>query len=74
MTSLVSQLKEGHSGKIQGFTDEILAGKLVTMGILPGSQVKVIRRAPFKGGFYLKIDGSNMVMREQEADSIVLDV
>ncbi len=74
MTRLVTQLKEGHSGKIRNFTNDQVAGKLVTMGILPGSQVQVVRKAPFNGGFYLKVDGANVVMRGQEAESIVLEV
>ncbi len=52
--------------------DNVIAGKLTTMGVLPGSDVRVIRKAPFKGGIYLKIDGHNMVLREQEAAAIIL--
>ncbi|HFA47485.1 MAG TPA: ferrous iron transport protein A [Bacteroidetes bacterium] len=72
MESPISKLKKGMKGKIARFTDEMMAGKLMCMGVLPGSLVKVIRKAPFHGGFYLKIDGYNMVLREQEAANIVL--
>lgn len=74
MNSPVTALKTGHTGKITHFTDDIVAGKLMSMGVLPGSRVRVVRIAPFNGGYYLQVDGSNMVLRTQEAGSIMLDV
>ncbi len=74
MKSLLTAIKVGSIGKIAHFKDDLIAGKLMTMGILPGSMVKVIRKAPFKGGLYLKIDGYNIALREQEAANIVLSM
>ncbi|MEK7257274.1 MAG: FeoA family protein [Bacteroidota bacterium] len=72
MNSSVSQLKQGSTGTIANFTDEITAGKLLTMGFLPGSKVKVVRIAPFQGGIYVQVDGSNMALRVKEANSILV--
>ncbi|MEY3367612.1 MAG: hypothetical protein RI973_767 [Bacteroidota bacterium] len=74
MSSAVSVLKEGITGKISHFTSDEVAGKLLTMGVLPGSRVQIVRIAPFKGGYYLKIDGINLAVRQQEASSIVLEI
>lgn len=74
MNSPVTAVGEGVSGRIVHFTDDRIAGKLMTMGVLPGSKVQVVRIAPFNGGFYLKVDGINMVMRVQEAGSIIMTV
>ena len=74
MNSPLSNIEVGGSGVIVQFMDNTIAGKLMTMGVLPGSRVKVIRKAPFKGGLYLKIDGSNMVLREKEAETIILSM
>ena len=74
MTTSVNQLKEGKSGIVAHFTDERVAGKLMTMGVLPGSLLKMVRIAPFNGGYYIKVDGSNMALRSQEAGSIMLEV
>lgn len=71
MTSAVTQLKEGYGVRISHFTDERIAGKLMTMGVLPGSQLQVVRKAPFNGGYYLKVDGINVVVRHSEASSIM---
>ncbi|MEZ4958112.1 MAG: FeoA family protein [Saprospiraceae bacterium] len=74
MNSPLSKLKVGNQGKIAYFMDDAIAGKLTTMGVLPGSVVNVIRKAPFKGGIYLKIDGGNIVLRDREAAAIILSV
>jgi ferrous iron transport protein A len=74
MNSPISQLKAGIAGKIAHFTNDEIAGKLMTMGVLPGSRVQVVRIAPFRGGYYLKIDGINMVVRLQEASNIIMTV
>ena len=71
MKNAVTQLKEGFGGRISHFTDDRIAGKLMTMGVLPGSQVRVVRIAPFKGGYSLKVDGMNLVVRNDEASSIM---
>ncbi len=73
MNSPVTALKEGRICRIAHFTDEVIAGKLMSMGVLPGSKVRVVRIAPFNGGYYLQVDGSNMVLRTKEAESIVVE-
>ena len=71
MANAVTQLKVGNTGRISHFTNERIAGKLVTMGVLPGSYLKVVRIAPFNGGYYLKVDGMNIVVRSDEASNII---
>lgn len=72
MNSPLSKMAAGSIGTIDVFLDEAIAGKLMTMGVLPGSEVRVVRRAPFRGGVYLKIDGANLVLREEEAATIFI--
>jgi ferrous iron transport protein A len=73
-TSPLTLLKEGNIGKVAHFTDDRIAGKLMTMGVLPGSKVTIVRIAPLNGGYYLKVDGVNMAVRVQEAKTIVLEI
>ena len=68
----ITNLKEGNTAIISHFEDEEAASRLMTMGVLPGSKVEVIRIAPFGGGYYLKIDGSGLVLRKSEAGCIML--
>jgi len=70
----ITQQKEGFRGKVIRFSDDLIAGKLMAMGVLPGSEIEIVKIAPFKGGFYLKTDGNNMAVRYDEAASILTDV
>lgn len=73
-TEAIVNLRAGSKGVVTHFTNDEMAGKLMSMGMLPGSKVEVIRVAPFKGGFYLKVDGNCMAIRTTEAENIFLDI
>lgn len=60
------------AGFIMRFTNETLAGKLLSMGVLPGSRFELVRRAPFGGGWYVKVDNLLLALRREEVESIVL--
>ncbi|MBL7816282.1 MAG: ferrous iron transport protein A [Saprospiraceae bacterium] len=70
----LSNLKVGSCGKIRQFTDDQMASKMMSMGILPGKVLKLIRRAPFGGGLYLKVEDNNIAVREVEAQNILIEV
>ena len=70
----LSNLKVGDEGKIHNFTNDSIASKLLSMGVLPGKFVKLIRRAPFGGGLYIKVDDHSIAVRDEEAKSIVLEL
>ncbi|MEZ5042326.1 MAG: FeoA family protein [Saprospiraceae bacterium] len=57
---------------ISHFTDEGIASKLMSMGILPGSHIALVRKAPMGGGWYLKIDNKILALREKELGCIVM--
>ncbi|MEM6724982.1 MAG: FeoA family protein [Bacteroidota bacterium] len=59
-------------GIISHFSDELIGAKMMAMGILPGSQIEFIRKSPFGGACYLKIDQQYLAVRIQEAACIVL--
>jgi len=65
-------LKPGKSGTIQSFSDNETACKMMSMGILPGSTVKVVRKAPFGGAIYIKADNQQFAIRNKEAACIML--
>ena len=68
----VASINVGESGVIDRYTDEQLASKLLSMGVLPGSRVAVLRKVPFKGTYYLNIEGQRYALRHREAGCIVL--
>ncbi len=69
---LAATLAIGEQAMIVRFEDEKVAGKLTSMGMMPGSSFQMVRKAPFGGGFYVKIDGVNMALRACEAAKIVI--
>ena len=73
MKQPVTTLKTGEEGIVSHFSDVQMAGKFVSMGVLPGSSVRVVRIAPFNGGYYLRVDDTNLVLRTEEAHSIILN-
>ncbi len=68
----IANLKRGQSGQVSHFTDERIASKLMAMGLLPGSKVQFMRKAPFGGGCYIKADNIVIALRQREAASIML--
>jgi ferrous iron transport protein A len=68
----LSTMPTGVSGLVSHFGDQHLAGRLMAMGVLPGSRVEVLRSAPFGGGFYVKADNLLLALRSEEAQSIFI--
>ena len=75
MTQIASlaALKDGENGVLTEFLDNKIACKLMSMGILPGKEIALIRRVPFGGGLYVKVAGQNFAIREEEARSMLID-
>lgn len=65
-------LQPGDEGVIVGFSSQELAANLMAMGVLPGSKIRYIRRAPFAGAFYLAIDHHFLALRKTEFEAIVI--
>lgn len=59
---------------IRDFSDMNMGSRLMSMGILPGSQITIERVAPMKGGYCLKTaSGQKLALRYQEADNIIVE-
>jgi ferrous iron transport protein A len=70
----LDNLKDGDIGVIHKFTDDKMASKLLSMGVLPGKSLRLVRRVPFGGGLYIKVEACNLAVRETEAQNIVLEI
>ena len=68
----LNQLKRGAKALVADFLNPKIATKLMAMGIMPGSNIQVIRKAPFGGGFYVKVDNLLIALRKNEAGSILV--
>jgi ferrous iron transport protein A len=68
----ISALKRGAVGFINKFTDDEVAQKLMSMGILPGTRIELVRKAPLGGGCYVKADNLLIALRSEEAARVIL--
>lgn len=69
----VAELKSGETGIIKGFTDGVISLKLMEMGCLPGSVIKMNYKAPFGDPISYDIAGYNLTLRISEASCILID-
>jgi ferrous iron transport protein A len=68
----LADLKEREEGILLGFEDDRLAVKLMAMGVLPGSLVRIIRKSSGGKTFYVRVDQMHLAIRKKEAECIVL--
>jgi ferrous iron transport protein A len=59
-------------GILAHFEDERLAVKLMAMGVLPGSRIRLIRKDISGKTFYVRVDQMRLAIRKTEAECIVL--
>ncbi len=69
----LSDLKIGQKSIVQNFSDSQMGGKLMTMGMLPGSLIELVRKASAGKTFFIKVNGFGMAVRKNEAANILLE-
>lgn len=71
--TVLADLKPGQCGMITGFRDQgPLVQRMMTLGVLEGNEVKVIRLAPAGDPIQIEILGYSLSLRRSEA--AVIDV
>ncbi len=73
MSGILSQLSIGQSAIIQGFTDEEISLKLIELGVIPGTAVTMIRKAPFGDPIAFACLGALISVRLQEAATVLIE-
>jgi len=69
----VENLKSRECARALRIEDPVLASRLTAMGVLPGTLIEMIRKAPFGHTYYIKADGIRLALRKEEAASILVD-
>lgn len=64
--------EKGTTFHIERFTDAQIAARLMSMGLLPGAEIRIIRTSPFGGACYIKANNQYLALRKEEAACIVL--
>ena len=66
-------LSPGESAVIKTFNADLnLQSRLVEMGILPGVEIRMIKKAPFKGPIEFKIRGYEVSLRHRDAEQVLV--
>ncbi len=68
----IADLKPGQKGIIEGWTSGTPPTRLLEFGLLPGTEVELIRFAPFGDPIDIKVRGYHLSIRVQEASQILL--
>ncbi len=68
----LSKLKVGDQAKIIGYAkkDKALRKKLLAMGLLKGTKIKVIRTAPLGDPVEIELRGFQLSLRKEEAQAL----
>ena len=69
----VNQLYPGEYAVITGFSKDMKTdSRLVEMGLLPGSVIRMIKQAPFGGAVELKIRDYYLSLRSEDTSKILV--
>ena len=63
-------LKDGKTGmtlKIQSIGDSALKERMMTMGLIPGTKVQVLRSAPLGDPIAIRVRSYNLALRKSDA-------
>lgn len=68
----ITLLQVGEQALITEYADNYIACKLMAMGLLPGSSISLVRKAPFGGAYYIKTDNHYVALRKDEAKYVMV--
>ncbi len=69
----LATLAPGASALVSTLDENTYTCKLLNLGLLPKAKVTMVRKSPFGGAFYIKLEGHQLAMREEEAATIIIE-
>ena len=72
MTTL-ADLEPGAKAVVTGFADGDIPGRLLEMGLLPGTPVEVVRLAPLGDPMDVRVRGYHLSLRRHEARLVTVE-
>ena len=68
------QMQAGQKGIISVDADGELGRRIRDMGLIPGTDVEIVGRAPLRDPVALRLFGVTLALRNREADYITVEV
>jgi len=69
----LGELKSGESAVVASFRDNMLASRLMSMGVIPGTQVQIVRKSLTGATYFLQFSQLALAVRKEEAALIVIE-
>jgi Fe2+ transport system protein FeoA len=66
------QLKPGESAIIEDFSDKLMASRLMSMGVIPGAEITLIRHSYSKASCIVQLQALTLALRKSEASGILI--
>lgn len=70
----LSDMKDGQKGVVISYDDPLVAGRMMTMGVLPGKAIKLVRKSLMGECLYIQSEGLVMAIRRREGDKIQMSM
>jgi len=69
----VLDLNIGEVGYVKSFGNLHCACKFLTLGLLPKSSIRVVRKSPLGDALYLQLESHKIAIRKAEGEAILLE-
>ncbi len=70
----LTDLKPGDRARIVAWSTDVPPARLLEMGMLPGSEIELVRYAPLGDPIDIKVRGFHLSIRKSEASLVQVDV
>jgi len=75
METILSEMQPGEKGIILAIGgDSTIGRRIMGMGIVRGTEIEVVRRAPFGDPVEFRLRGYNLTLRKEEAACVFVEV
>ena len=75
MATTLSELNVGDTARVQGYqADTDYVARLIRLGLIPGTELTVKRRAPLGDPIQISFRGYSLVLRPAEANHLLLEL
>lgn len=69
----LDQMKIGSISKVISFVEPTIASRLMSMGIVPGISVSIMRKSLMGSTYFLQFPQFTLALRKEEAAQIVIE-
>lgn len=69
----LDQMKIGSISKVISFVEPTIASRLMSMGIVPGISVSIMRKSLMGSTYFLQFPRLTIALRKEEAAQIVIE-